>query len=221
MHWQAFAFVQSIRAICPDLFYDKRILEFGSHTVNYSIKELFLKTETYIGVDLSIGKTVDVVAAAQDVYLGNEFDVVISCECFEHNPYFHKTFTNMYHHAGNNGIVIFTCPTTGRPEHGTSRTDLNDSPGTASLGWDYYKNLTADDFDPVFIKNSFEHHLFIENVESHDLYFVGFKRKIDNAEHKFNFLKKNIKICNIIGNEYTKFWSKQENSVTVQMHCIL
>ncbi|MCQ8887699.1 class I SAM-dependent methyltransferase [Pseudoalteromonas agarivorans] len=215
MHWQAFTFVQIVKTIIPEYFYNTKVIEFGSHTVNYSIRELFSNPECYMGVDLSPGKTVDVIAPAQDVYLGNKFDIAISCECFEHNPYYQETFLNMFKHLGEQGVVIFTCATTGRPEHGTSRTDLNDSPGTASVGWDYYKNLVQDDFDSNFIKQNFKHYLFVENEESQDLYFVGFKQEVAQVERKFELIKSYINKCKNIGKEYSLLWRKQGNKADV------
>jgi len=72
---------------------------------------------------------------------------------------------------------LFTCASTGRPEHGTRRTSPHDSYGT-SVGLkdmqDYYKNLTCNDLNEVLNLNS----LFIcwdtyYNDEIKDLYFVG------------------------------------------------
>jgi hypothetical protein len=76
-----------------------------------------------------------------------------------------------------NGLVVMTCATTGRPEHGTSRTSPADSPLTIGKGWDYYKNLTPEDLTTNFdLATMFsEHHIFIGH-EHHDLYFCGIKR---------------------------------------------
>ena len=77
------------------------------------------------------------------------------------------------------GLFLFTCATTGRPEHGTIRTAPSDSPFLqfVSAEWgDYYKNLTKEDiiaiqgFTYVFPDGIFE----IGN-ESLDLYFAGIK----------------------------------------------
>ena len=42
------------------------------------------------------------------------FDVVISCECFEHNPYWRETFLNMTRVLRPGGLFVLTCATTGR-----------------------------------------------------------------------------------------------------------
>jgi hypothetical protein len=67
-----------------------------------------------------------------------------------------------------------TCATTGRPEHGTTRTTPQDSPLTIGLGWDYYKNLTEQDFRNNFsIEGMFKAFQF--KVGGTDLYFYGVK----------------------------------------------
>ncbi|TPV55134.1 methyltransferase domain-containing protein [Aestuariibacter sp. GS-14] len=170
MHWQAYQFVSAIRTCFPSHFRNKSVLEIGSHSVNGSIRDLF-DTEDYTGLDLSEGEGVDEVISGHLYSSDKRFDVVISCECFEHNPYFVETFENMINHLAEDGLLIFTCATTGRPEHGTSRTDPSMSPGTSSLNWDYYRNLTEADFKGFGKELSGS--LFFTNEYSQDLYFIG------------------------------------------------
>ena len=73
-------------------------------------------------------------------------------------------------------LVIFTCATVGRREHGTTRTTPADSPFTVSKGWDYYRNLTADDFAHLDLDSMFTEYEFSTNEVTHDLYFWGLKR---------------------------------------------
>jgi len=69
-----------------------------------------------------------------------------------------------------------TCATTGREEHGTERTTPKDSPLTIAKGWNYYKNLTVDDFCDAFnLDEIFLNYEFSENLRSKDLYFWGVK----------------------------------------------
>ena len=148
-------------------------LEIGSFEVNGSVRQL-LNARKHIGVDLIDGPGVDVVGFGHQVQLGFEsFDCVIALETFEHDPHFEHTFANMIRHAKPNGIVIFTCASKGRLEHGTERTTATDSPGTQKLGLDYYKNLTAKDFRKLECMNKFSKHLFFFNPISCDLYFYG------------------------------------------------
>ena len=94
-------------------------------------------------------------------------DKAISCECFEHNPEWVKTFENMVRMAS--GIVIMTCATTGRPEHGTRRTSPEDAPYCG----DYYRNLTEQDFLENCDMDKFLHYEFSSNSNPADLYFWG------------------------------------------------
>lgn len=97
----------------------------------------------------------------------------------------------MVNHADENGIVIFTCATKGRLEHGTHRTDPASSPGTASKDNSYYKNLVERDFlnIPNFHKN-FVSYQFFTNHLTKDLYFYGLRgnKKID-TNSVVNFFK--------------------------------
>ena len=128
-----------------------------------------------IGVDLAEGPGVDLVSHTEKVdFPENSFDVAVSAECFEHNPYWLETFVNMHRIAKD--FVVFTCAGEGRPEHGTRKSYPDTSPFT--LDWDYYKNLTQEDFENrLYLTDMFSKHEFIYNPNSQDLYFWGTKRK--------------------------------------------
>ena len=50
---------------------------------NTGIYSIFCKS--YIGIDLEEGPNVDLVLNGTDIHkLNKEFDIIISCECFEH-----------------------------------------------------------------------------------------------------------------------------------------
>jgi hypothetical protein len=68
-------------------------------------------------------------------------------------------------------FVVFTCASTGRAEHGTSRTTPADSPFTVE--WDYYRNLDETDFLENYDFSVFDFYRFVYNSDSCDLYFVG------------------------------------------------
>jgi len=154
----------------PHSFTDCRVLEVGSLNINGTVRDFFTGCD-YTGVDVASGPGVDVVALGQDVdYPDRSFDTVVSAECMEHNPEWVATFVNMHRMA--DGLVVMTCATTGRAEHGTTRSDPGSSPLT--LQWDYYRNLTADDFRlAVDLGSMFAEYAFTTNDRSHDLYFWG------------------------------------------------
>jgi len=151
-----------------------KILEIGSYDVNGSIKNIFLPSN-YIGCDISPGENVDIVSFGHELNLeDNYFDLVISSEVFEHDRNYKKTFKNMYRMLKPNGAFLFTCAGLGRIEHGTSRTNPDDSPGNKLIEDDYYKNLAASDFSS-FVDEKFHYYEFIENKFHKDLYFFGIK----------------------------------------------
>jgi hypothetical protein len=76
------------------------------------------------------------------------------------------------------GIFLFSCATTGRPEHGTRRTSPQDSPFTSEIENDYYMNLTEQDIrKEINMENHFSQHQFIaREIWPQDLYFWGLAR---------------------------------------------
>ena len=173
-HYEQMNFVLGLKYKFPKYFYNCSVLEIGSLNINGTIR-IFFDECKYIGVDIGNGKCVDVVCEGQNLnYDDNFFDTVASCECFEHNPYWLETFLNMYRMTKNNGLLFFTCATTGRPEHGTIDNMKWASPLTQ---WNYYKNLTENDFyEKINFNILFSDFKFIVDKSFNDLYFYGIKR---------------------------------------------
>ena len=172
-HRAQIKFFQSVKQQYPRFFDSKKVLEIGSYNVNGTVRTFFNNCQ-YTGIDLAPGKDVDIVSSGhlfkpED---GKPFDVVISTECFEHNEYWLETLKNMVSLCNPEGIVIITCASRHRKEHGTKRKSPSNS--LSSVFSDYYKNLsikdfvTAFDFDSVFWKYSF-------TIRGNDLYFYGIK----------------------------------------------
>jgi hypothetical protein len=170
-HPEQRVFFGQVASRFPESFTGRRVLEVGSLNINGTVRDFFTDCD-YTGVDVGEGPGVDVVAEGQTLdYDDESFDTVISAECFEHNPYWLETFVNMRRMCS--GLVVFTCATEGRAEHGTTRTDPGSSPLTAHR-WEYYRNLTADDFrDALDLDALFSDYRFSTNDSSHDLYFWG------------------------------------------------
>lgn len=168
-HAAQIAFVASLKQKHPDLFTNKRVLEIGSLNINGTIRDFFSQC-MYIGVDLGAGPCVDLIARGEDLAFRNgAFDVVCSCECFEHNPEWVRTFNNMVRMSNN--LVFFSCATTGRAEHGTPHTTPKDAPFCT----EYYRNLTEADFREHCDLSAFETYEFSTDDKAHDLYFFGIK----------------------------------------------
>ena len=173
-HLLQMEYVSTIKHNYLNYFKNTKVLEVGSLDINGSVRTFFEDCD-YTGIDVGEGNGVDVVCEGQN-FPGEPdcYDVVISCECFEHNPYWVETFENMYRMCKPTGLIVMTCATTGRKEHGTSRTSPNKSPLTVANGWDYYKNLTEEDFrNNINFDETFSKYEFSENKISSDLYFFG------------------------------------------------
>ena len=85
-------------------------------------------------------------------------------------------FTQYDTNDTNGGIVAFSCATTGRPEHGTSRSDGGmAAPLAVKLGIEYYKNVTEVDVLSCIGQNLFTTFGIFINRNSKDLYFAGIK----------------------------------------------
>lgn len=180
-HPQQRQFLESVRNKFPDFFKNKKILEIGSLNINGTVRDFFSDCE-YIGIDVAPGKDVDIVCQGQEYDAPDEsFDLVVSFECFEHNPEWIATFKNMHRMCKKDGLVLMSCASGARPEHGTTKCCPDDSPLTIQLGWDYYKNLNESDFLENFdIKSMFNNFEFSvgrfngDNIHT-DLYFYGIK----------------------------------------------
>jgi SAM-dependent methyltransferase len=176
-HPQQLEFVARLKALFPLAFRDRAVLEIGSLDINGTTRTFF-DGGSYTGLDVAEGPGVDVVCQGQDYDAPDaSFDTVISCEVMEHNPYWKETMQNMIRLCRPGGLVIMTCASTGRPEHGTTRTSPADSPLSIGIGWEYYRNLTARDFiEAIDMGGQLSVFGFMVNRESHDLYFAGFKQ---------------------------------------------
>jgi SAM-dependent methyltransferase len=183
-HYTQQQFVRWVKASFPNCFIGQRVLEVGSLDINGSVRCFFERCD-YIGLDVGAGPGVDVVCGGQDFRAPDaSFDVVCSFEAMEHNPYWRETFANMLRLTRPGGLVVMTCATFGRPEHGTARSNPEDSPLTGDIGWDYYRNLCRRDFEQAFdLQASFESLFFAHYYHGPDLFFFGFRRGAPAPAH--------------------------------------
>lgn len=178
MHVHQAEFVLAVTSVFPQFFHGTQVLEIGSYNVNGSIRQFFTAPKRYVGVDLIAGPDVDVVCRGEDFDDATLFDVAVSTECFEHTAKFLEVFENMTRLVRPGGMVLTSCATTGRGEHGTPRTTPQDSPGTVAMGGeeaDYYRVVTKDDFPEIMLEMAFTAWRFYLNPDLCDLYFVGIK----------------------------------------------
>lgn len=178
-HPEQVTFCKSVQALHPSFFSNRLVLDIGSLDINGNNHYLFDNC-MYIGVDLKPGKNVDIVSKGHELKFPDEsFDLIISTECFEHDYYYKKTLPNILRMIKPGGMFMFSCATTGRPEHGTRMTTPEDAPFMSDFGeWgDYYKNLDENDIREVIdIEKIFEIFNFSINKNSHDIYFWEIKK---------------------------------------------
>lgn len=181
-------YVNDVKRQFPMFFQNKKVLGIGTFDVCGTEKDYFNDCD-YSGLDLGPGPGVDIVCPAQDYDAPDEtYDTIISCECFEHNPYYKETIVNAVRLLKKGGLFLFTCATTGRPVHGVASLEevskekfanWKTMPNVFRENWDneYYKNLTESDIrESIDIDEAFSEYKF-EVEESHcDLYFWGIKK---------------------------------------------
>lgn len=189
-HQQQKDFCLSVKEKLPEYFKDKWVLDIGSLDINGNNQYLF-EQSGYIGIDLLPGRNVDFASKGHELQFPNwSFDVIVSTECFEHDPHYGETIKNIVRMLKPGGLFLFSCATTGRPEHGTRRTTPEDAPLTHEFGeWgDYYKNLEECDIRQVLdIDQTFSKYEFSKQHETHDLYFWGVKQGELVARNNYSF----------------------------------
>ena len=172
MHLSAFNFVVSCASKFKTNFCFKDVLEVGSLDINGSIRPLFVGCN-YTGIDLSEGPGVDLVGhLLEHKFPLESFDTIVSLEAMEHDEHWEKSLREMFALLKPKGLLIITCATTGREEHGTFKNDPTASPKTL----DWYHNLTAWDFFSVIDIDSFSYADFHFDSTVGDLQFMGIKK---------------------------------------------
>lgn len=189
-------YLDRIKKEHPKAFKNCKVLDIGSFDVNGNEKPWFDNCD-FIGLDLLPGPGVDVACPANEYDAPDgTFNTIISCECWEHNPFYKESILNAIRMLKSGGYFIWSCATTGRPVHGTaSQDEIDKSKGVTSQGnkitewktmpnvakedWDneYYRNVTEEDIrsfcdvDEIFSLYKFE-----VEPNHHDLYFWGIKK---------------------------------------------
>lgn len=169
-----------VKKLHPEFFRNHPVvLDVGSLDINGNNRYLFEGTYTYIGIDIGEGPNVTHVSKGHEFKPDMQFSVVISTECFEHDQHWKETIRNCINLLKPGGLFLFSCATTGRQEHGTSRTTPQDSPFTHKEFNDYYMNLTEYDIRQIQgFDDSFSEMKFGTNNNTKDLYFYGIKKEV-------------------------------------------
>jgi SAM-dependent methyltransferase len=176
-HPEQMQFVEETKTLHPEFFTGGGVLEIGSLNINGSVRSLFSDC-FYTGIDVVPGPGVDLVTPAHSYACPDGiFDVVISCECFEHDPHWMATLNQAVNVLRTGGLFIFTCASGNRQEHGTRRTTPGDSGSSALEGWgDYYRNLSPEDIrSAIDVDRIFPGHVLRVVRFDQDMQFRGIK----------------------------------------------
>lgn len=175
-HLEQVGFFAALAEANASLIDGAAVLEVGSYDVNGGIRHLFSRAAKYVGVDLAVGPGVDIVAYGHELdHPDGSYDITLSGECFEHDPHWRETFLNMVRMTRPGGLVAFSCASRGRAEHGTMRSDRKVSPGTQSVGFDYYRNLEEHDFGDLPLGDMFTAYRFWYLPTHFDLFFAAIR----------------------------------------------
>lgn len=137
-------FIGYIKRHLAQYFRQKTVLEVGSRNIGGSVREWFEQCN-YVGVDDLPGKDVDQqIAGAAYAAGGESFDVIISSEWLEHDPYWRETLLNTVRMLKRNGMLLLTFAGPGRQRH--QRAGVAPGENTASS---YYRNLSMEDVRTV------------------------------------------------------------------------
>jgi len=190
-HPQQKAFCSAIKARFPQYFNGVLALDIGSLDLNGNNQYLFDADCQYLGIDVAQGRNVDIISPGHLLGMPSEtFDVIVSTECLEHDRHWEKTLQEAVRMLRPGGMLLMTCATTGRPEHGTRRTTPHDAPLLSSVDdeWaDYYRNLDEQDVRAALdVPKLFQLIEFSVGEETHDLYCVAikhgvFERRLDRS----------------------------------------
>ena len=148
-------------------------MEVGSHNINDSPRKYFWFNKSYTGIDISEGKGVDRVGEFNKMSFDRKFGVVVSTEMLEHDINWRESLAKMYDLLEVGGLLLITCASSDRSEHGTKRTTPHCSPDTT----DYYRNISTEDFKSILSEWMFEHYVLQTARGLNDLQFYGIKQK--------------------------------------------
>lgn len=170
MHKEQVQYCNWVKHKFPQLFRHRSVLDVGSLDINGNNRGLFTCCN-YTGVDIVAGKNVDIVCYIHEYKNKTKYNVVISTEMLEHDIHWEKSIIKMYDLLLPDGLLLITCATTGRKEHGTINHQPKASPGTTN----YYHNISLNEFLSVVGFLDFKKSEAIINPKSNDLYFYGVK----------------------------------------------
>lgn len=156
MHAEARSFVARARELHLPIDLSRLlVVEYGSRDINGSVRDIFSGADSYIGLDLSPGKDVDVVGDAATWRSPTPPDVIVCCELLEHAIDAERVAKNACASVTLGGFVIITCACDPRASHSAQD-------GGKLREGEHYENIKHSDLsqwlDPGFDVYEFEEH---------------------------------------------------------------
>jgi SAM-dependent methyltransferase len=119
MHGTVQQFLANCARKYPTHFGDGcRVVEFGSRDINGTPRPHFGAPKEWVGIDCRKGKNVAVVGLCHEFDPEvSDFDVVVSTEALEHDPFWEKTLQQAAKLLRSGGVFALTCGSEHRPTH--------------------------------------------------------------------------------------------------------
>ena len=179
-HFAQLQFFENFSSLISKLDFEINIVEIGSLDINGTIRNMFGNGERvrkYIGLDIDNGPGVDVVAQGHKFLIEskNKFNMILSAECLEHNPFWLETIEESINNLSRPGVLIFSWATTGRGVHGTHSQSSESAPFVVEQWNSYYRNVSHSDLKKVKNRNLLDLECVLINYQHKDLYWVAFK----------------------------------------------
>ena len=154
MHAEARAWVEQYATDQP-----VEVLDLGGRDINGSIRNLFPNATTYRCLDILPGQGVHIVDDAGTWTPDQEYDFVVSTECFEHSENWRDIVRTAFEALRPGGWFIATMAGPGRPVHSGVDGRLNDlHPGETYANIQpaaLHQALTDAGFRAIFVDQRF------------------------------------------------------------------
>jgi SAM-dependent methyltransferase len=163
----------------------KVVLELGSYNVNGAVRDIWSPDwerthvsdwqckgfpSRYVGVDWRAGPGVDHISLFHEIPWIEEFDVLISCNAFEHDPYWKQSIVAGLRALKPGGEIILMAAGVGYPAH-----EVASSPKS-----EYYQNIDPHEFCDHLIASGAVGVMTVFTAEQ-DVAFHGHKRNPPTA----------------------------------------
>lgn len=156
-----------IARIVPQIPPRQKVLEVGSRNINGSVRDLIERPDNeYLGIDLSPGPGVNLVADAMTFNGAQQYDTVVCCEVLEHVADQSAFVAKLAQFLRPTGVLLLTAAGRGREPH--SAVD-----GGKPRPGEPYANVEADDLRTWVADAGLMVLVLSENDRDKDVYLMA------------------------------------------------